>query len=124
MLLKPSELAHDDALARASSVCKLVDRRRVAAREDLLAERAGVLGIDVDLAAAQRVVHERRAAELGEVRRLVAAGADELRDHLAQDDRLGELLRRRRARRAASTPRGQAASDEQRQTTMIRRRAS
>src|SRR5439155_23741351 len=58
-----------------------------------------VLRVYVELAAQERVPEDAGPAELAPVAGLEAGALEELRRHLAQDHRLGELLRADRHRR-------------------------
>ena len=83
----------DDEVRRSPIVDD--DTVELPAGEDLLLDGAGVLGVGVDVAAEQRAPQHARAAEL----RAVLAGAvaeggvDEAGRDLAENHRLGELLR-------------------------------
>ena len=73
---------------------ELGQRRNRLELEDLLGDRAGVLGVYVDAAGGERIQHDRRVAEpLAVRRRCLARGLCALLDDLAQDVRLGEALR-------------------------------
>ena len=61
-------------------------------RKDVRADRPGVLRVQVDLPRPQRVPEHLRAAELRAVLGARAGAAHDLRDNLAEHDRLGELL--------------------------------
>ncbi len=61
--------------------------------QDLLRDGARVLRVDIELPAFQRVEEDARAADLAPVYGLGAGGLGEQPRDLAQDHRLGELLR-------------------------------
>ena len=62
--------------------------------QDLLRQRPGVLGVDVDGAGLERAEDDLGAAELAAVLDGQRRAAHQRGDHLAQDHRLGEALRR------------------------------
>jgi hypothetical protein len=73
------------------------DRLRILERrlpEDRGQRRAGVLDIHVDIAAEQRAIADQRAAEIqSPLDRQARLALDRLRDDLAENDLLGEVLR-------------------------------
>ncbi len=62
------------------------------AAQDLLRQRAGVLGVDVDLARGQRAEHDLRAAERAPVHHGRAVALRERGGDLAEDHGFGEGL--------------------------------
>src|SRR4051795_12655988 len=64
-----------------------------ATAEDVLAQRAGILGVQIDLAAQQRLPDELRAAHLSLVGGITTRVTDQVAGHLAENYRLGELFR-------------------------------
>jgi hypothetical protein len=106
-LLKPSGTAATQA-ARLQPAVQLLEGRVALALEQLADDGAGVLGIEIDRPARERLLEDAGIAQALPVYRRRAGGGQCPGDDLAQDVRLGETLRadddgrllRRRGRRA------------------------
>src|SRR5437763_396346 len=81
----PAAGAHPEPVERA--------RKIALASEQLLHDRSGVLGINVDLAGAERLPEHAGATQLATVVRFHARRPQRLHRDLREDHRFGELLR-------------------------------
>ncbi len=87
-VVEPQVRAHADAARGERAGERIVGH----AAEDLLRQRAGVFGVDVDLTGGQRAEHDLRAAERAPVDHGRAVALRERGGDLAEDHRFGEGL--------------------------------
>ena len=119
-VVEAERLRHAQAVRRRAR--RRADGRAGLVAQDLLRQRPGVLGIDVDGAGLERAEDDLGAAELAAVLDGHAGAAHQRRDHLAQDHRLGEALRRRRRPGRPGRLRSPPQRGEARQQRAARRR--
>ena len=109
-VLEPQRPGHPDTLPGQHGAKRIVASISRHPRHDVLADRPGVLRVQVDLSGQERMPEHLGAAELGSMLGARAGAAHQLGDDLAEHDRFGELLgadadlTRRRAAAGARQP--------------------
>ena len=83
-VVEPERLAHPHSLAR-EALAHHRDRTAVGRLQNHLGDRAGVLRVGIHVAAAQRLVHDLRAAEIAAVQHADPGLSNQDRERLAQD---------------------------------------
>jgi len=91
-VVEPQRTAHAEPLF-AQGGGKRCFTLEFASRENLTKQGAGIFGIGIDLTHAKGVPQHSRAAELPSVRSVGTGVVGEMRQHVTEDHRFGELFR-------------------------------